>query len=606
MNGRHVVAILALGWTAAPGIATDACAQDGAAKPDEHGFLPVAADPPLAQETTGKYGGTLVWAEPGEVNSFNALVVTDQTSSNLAQLSFDALVSYDNANPGMSTDAFRPGLASKWEHSDDGKTWTFHLRKGVKWSDGAPFTSKDVAFSFATIFNPKIQNSWVDIFKIGDPPVLPTFETPDDTTVVFHCTYVDALFLAHVGIPILPAHLWEKTTQGDTPTFASAMGVGDPKSVIGTGPYRVVEYVSGERVVFERNPYSWRTTKSGDRLPYLDRIVVKIVKDQQTRALQFKNGDLDLIEDIPAPEYDSFKAKEQEGWFTLHRFGISLNTYYLCLNQYPGKDAQGEPFVAPYKLKWFQDVRFRRAMSHAINRGLMVKQILEGKGAPIFSGTTKANKGWYSEVPKYDYDPAKANALLDEMGLTKRDAEGFRTDADGHRVTIDIITNQDNAVRSRAAVQIKDDWRAVGVEGNARLIDFNSVVTAQESTHRWEACVLGWGSAVPPDPLNGKNVYHSSGDGHVWRPQTPPAERNEFDKQSDALLDQLSQEIDEGKRRALWAQIEKIHAEYQGFIWLFAQNGYAASKKRVQNMKASILPPETYWNYEELWVDDGK
>jgi peptide/nickel transport system substrate-binding protein len=313
-----------------------------------------------------------------------------------------------------------------------------------------------------------------------------------------------------------------------------------------------------------------------------------------------------MVDTILSPDYASFKEKEAEGWFTLHRFGLSLNTTYVCLNQHPGKDATtGEPYVAPWKLKWFQDRRFRQAMSHAINRASMVKQLLDGKGAPIFSSTTKGNKGWYVDVTKFDYDPAKANALLDDMGLTKRDADGFRTDAEGHRVSIDIMTNQDNPLRTKVIVQIKDDWKAVGVEGVPQPIDFNSVVRAQEFTHKWEAVVLGWGSGVPPDPLNGKNVVLSSGDGHVWYPQQP-VPCNEFEKQSDELVHRMSQEIDEAKRKALWSQIEELQAQYQGFIWLYAQNGYAASKNRVKNMKASILHPETWWNFWELWLEDAK
>ena len=100
--------------------------------------------------------------------------------------------------------------------------------------------------------------------------------------------------------------------------------------------------------------------------------------------------------------------------------------------------------MQPYKLKWFQDARFRRAMSHAMNRGTMVKQLLEGKGAPIFSGTTKGNKGWYSEVTKYDYDPAKANALLDEMGL-KLGSDGLRRMPDGRG--LDLVTEEGHSSR---------------------------------------------------------------------------------------------------------------------------------------------------------------
>ncbi len=599
MNARRAVRTLAL--VAAAGGAAAAHAQDGGRTADAHGFYPVAADPPNALDVTGKYGGSLVWAELGEINSFNPLIVTDQTSVDVAQLSFDFLGNFDNVKC-----EFRPQLASSWEHSGDGMTWTFHLRKGVKWSDGEPFTAKDVVFSYAAAFNPKIQNPVVDTFKVGDPPVLPTFDAPDDFTFVLHCRAVDALILSHAtGVPIMPAHLWAKTTEGDSPTFPSTMGVGDVKSVVGTGPFRVVEYVSGERCVLERNPYSWRTTKSGDRLPYLDRMIVKIVKDLNTRSLQFKNGDLDMIEDIPAPDYAGFKEKEAEGWFTLHRLGLSLNTSYLCLNQHPGKDANGEPYVKPYKLAWFQDKRFRHAMSHAINRGNMVKQILDGKGAPIFSGTTKGNKAWYVDVTKYDYDPAKAGALLDEMGLDKRDADGYRVDSAGHRVSIELMTNAENNIRIKVIAAIKDDWKAVGVEAVLRQIDFNTLVNLQENAHTWEACMMGWGSSVPPDPLNDKNVYISSGDGHVWYPHQP-SPCNADEKKSDDVLNRMSAEVDEAKRKIMNAEFLELQAQYQGFIWLYSQNCYAASKKRVQNMKASVLHPETWWNYDELWVDDGK
>src|SRR5262245_60417775 len=155
MTGRRIASTLALGTLAVGTFVTGARGQDGAGKPDAHGFLPVAADPPLAQDTTGKYGGSLVFAEPGELASFNPIIVSDQTSVDVYQLSFDSMCAYDNANPAMSSEGYRPSLAVKWEHSEDGKTWTFHLRKGVKWSDGAPFTSKDVSFSFATAFNEK-------------------------------------------------------------------------------------------------------------------------------------------------------------------------------------------------------------------------------------------------------------------------------------------------------------------------------------------------------------------------------------------------------------------------------------------------------------------
>lgn len=601
MHPHRLFASLALAAAVAVSFAGRAEGQEGAAKPDANGFIPLTVDPPYALDTSGKHGGTLIWAELGELDTFHPLVSSSATNSELKTLIFDTLVSYDNAKWEHTA-----SLAWKWEHSDDGKTWTFHLRKGVKWSDGAPFTSADVLFSFATVFHPKIENSDVDGFKIGDSP-LPTLEAKDDHTVEFHCSAVDALFLMHVGtVVMVPNHLWGDTLKGESPTYASVMGCGDPSKVVGTGPFRVVSYANAEKVVYERNPYSWRTDKAGARLPYLGGVIVKLVKDMNTRSLQFLNGDFDMINDIQASDYAQFKAKEKDGAFTMHRLGLSLNTNYIVFNQHPGTDPQTkQPFVAPFKLKWFQDTRFRRAMSHAVDRENLVKLLLDGKGGAIYGETTKANKTWYTETTTFPYDVAKANALLDAMGLAKRDKDGVRMDAEGHRVSIEMMTNVENDTRVKVIAQIKNDWAAVGVEGVLHPVNFNELVSQLEDGHKWESIVLGWGSGVPPDPLNGKNIILSSARLHVWYPQQEKP-CNEWEAACDAIVNEMSSEIDEGKRRLLWAKFLEKQAEEQPIIYLYASNAYAASKPRVKNMRASVLRPSTNWNVEELWLDDGK
>lgn len=601
MNARRIVRISVFVASVAAALAGGAQAQEGAPQRDGQGFLPLTVDPPYAQGTSGRYGGTIIWSELGELDTFNPLVSSSATSSELKPLVFDSLVAYDN-------DKWQhiPSLAWKWEHSEDGKTWTFRLRKGVKWSDGAPLTSKDVLFSFRTVFHPKIENSDVDGFRIGNFP-LPTLEAPDDHTVVFKCAAVDALFLAHVGtVSISPAHRWQSTLEGEEPTYASAMGCADPSAVIGTGPFRIVSYTNAEKVVYERNPYSWRTSKDGQRLPYVDGVIVKLVKDMNTRSLQFLNGDFDLINDIQASDYEQFRTKEKEGKFTLHRLKLSLNTNWISFNQHPGADSSSKvPFIAPHKLKWFQDRRFRQAMSHSIDRDNLVKLLLDGKGGAIYGETTKANKTWYAETTTFPYDTAKANALLDSMGLSKRDKDGIRMDAEGRRVSVELMTNVENDTRIKVIAQIKNDWAAVGVEGLMRPVNFNELVSQLEDGHKWECIMLGWGSGVPPDPLNAKNIIHSSARLHVWYPQQP-APANAWEAQCDAIVEAMSQEIDEGKRKAHWAKFLELHAQDQPMIYLYASNAYAASKTRVKNMRASVLRPSTNWNIEELWVEDGK
>jgi peptide/nickel transport system substrate-binding protein len=244
-------------------------------------------------------------------------------------------------------------------------------------------------------------------------------------------------------------------------------------------------------------------------------------------------------------------------------------------------------------------------MSHATNREALVKLFLEGRGEPIYSDTTRANKSWYSDVPKFPYDVAKANALLDEMGLDKKDADGVRMDADGHRVSVELMTNVENNVRVNVIGKLKDFWAKVGVEVLLRPVSFNELSTQLDDVHRFDAILLGWGSGVPPDPLNGKNIALSSGRLHAWYPQqAKPA--NDWEKACDDILGKMDVEPDPAKRRPLWAEFLRIQAEEQPMIYLYAANTYAASKKRVGNERATLLRPETTWNIEELWLVDGK
>lgn len=564
-------------------------------------FQPVTASPPSENDLPGLYGGTLVWAEPGEIDTLNPHTSSEATSNELRSLVFDSLVSYDNDKWEES-----PSLAWKWDRSADNLVWTFHLRKGVVWSDGAPFTADDVVFSYRdVIFNPKIPNSDVDGFKIGDAP-LPDVTAIDPHTVKFTCHAVDALFTTHIGnVSIVPRHLWKGAVDGDTPAYNQAMGKERPAECVGTGPFRVVQYVAGEKITYERNPRSWRTNRQGQRLPFVDRVVVKLVKDLNTRNLQFLNGDQDVINDITPKDYKQFKAKEEEGWYAMHRPGLSLNTLWISFNQNPGMDSDGKPKVAPHKLVWFQDRRFRRAMSHAMNRDAMVKLFLDGKGAPIYTETAPSNKVWFNDVPTYPYDLEKANALFDEMGLQKRDAEGFRTDAEGRRVSFELSTNVENEPRINTCARIKDDCGKVGIEVVLRPVSFQELITQLQDVHKWEAIVLGWASGVPPDPLNGKNILLSSGRLHAWYPRQPEP-FTEWEKAGDAIVKRMDSEPDAAKRKPMWGEFLRLHAEEQPIVYLYAGNSYAATKTRVRNVRASLLRPSTWWNIEELWLEDGK
>lgn len=565
-------------------------------------FRPVQVEPPLASEVQGLYGGTLTLGLLGEsVDTFNPLTSNEATSSELKSLIFDSLVGYDNERWEQA-----PLLAWKWEVSPDDLVWTFHLRKGVRFSDGEELTADDVVFTFMkTVFNERVANSDVDGFKVGGAP-LPVFEKVDDHTVRATCSVVNATFLIAVGnVSIVPEHRWRDTVTGDQPAYNSAMGPENLDAIVGTGPYRIVSYRPGEKIEYQPNPWSWRTTASGQRLPFPDRFVAKLVKDNSTRSLQFLGDGFDFIDGIQVSDYNQFDAKEKEGWFDLHRLGTSLNVTWLSFNQNPNNRPDGTPKVLPYKLAWFQDVRFRRAISHAIDRDLLVKNILEGRGAAIYGDTSRANRAWYAPSTRFPYDPAKASALLDRMGLSRRDADGIRLDSAGRRVSFDLMTNAENALRCKVIDQVKRFCAVVGVDVQLRQVAFQEISSQLDDVHTWEAIVLGWASGVPPDPLNGKNIHLSSGRLHVHYPMQEKPFR-EWEAATDAVIGQMSQLTSEAERKSWWKVFLEINALQQSTIFLYSPNEYAATRKRVGNVRPSLLRPQTWWNFDELWARDGK
>lgn len=570
--------------------------------PGTANFEPLEVDPPSKADVAGKYGGMLTLAEVSELTTFHPLIANTVTETQIRDLIFDKLVGYDNGRWDYSAE-----LAWKWETSEDYLTWTFHLRKGVKWNDGRPFTADDVLFSFDSVFHENIASSDKSIFKVGDTP-FPKVVRVDDHTVRFELPAVNASFLLAVGnVAIAPAHKWKSTLEPRAkPTYAEQMRPsGNLADVVGTGPFRVASYAAAERIVLERNPWSWRQDRNGHRLPYLDRVIILIYKDLSARSTAFLDGRFDTITNIPAPDYATFKDKEGPETFTIHRLGVALDTVWTTFNQHPGKDENGEPNVPPHKLQLFRDHRFRRAMSHATDRASLVKNILDGKGSAIYGPTSPGNKTWYAKQDYATYDPAKAKALLAEVGLADRNGDGVLEDPAGNRVSVVLMTNVENPVRVRILSQLKADWSKVGVDVDLRPVTFNELVHELEDGHHWEGMLLGWGSGVPPDPLNGKNIHLSSGRLHVWYPmQEEPAD--DWERRGDAILAKMDATPDEEARRAIWADYLRLHAEWMPMLYLYAPNEYAATKPRVKNLRPSLLRPQTWYNLSELWVDDRR
>ncbi|MEZ4471313.1 MAG: ABC transporter substrate-binding protein [bacterium] len=574
----------------------------GTPRPGFIGELPKGAMV-VSDGEIGRYGGQLVLAQPGDPKTLNPIIANDVATNDILHGPvFESCLGFHN---GKQVE--KAGLCEKWEKSEDGMTYTFTLREGLTWSDGQPITSDDFAFSYAVTIDPAVQTAAADLFRQGVDEAgkarFPTFEVVDARTFRFKLAQRDVLFHYAVGsIYAVPKAKWEAAYKaGD---FGQAMRINTPPGDIPTsGPFVIKEVRSDERVVLERNPRFWKVDRDGNRLPYLDRVIVLVVPDFNASFLKFREGETDVLEVRPE-HYDPLRRKESAGDYLLSDLGPSFNTNWIIFNQDRRLSSEGKPYVDPMKQKWFQNKQFRKAISHAIDREGIVRTVMAGRGQPLWAFSSPANKTWWTEdVVKYPYDLEKARALLTEAGFTTKDGKLF--DAEGNHIEFSMTTNAENSTRIGMLNVIKDDLAKLGVTAHIRPVPFNDLLTSLRSTRDFDALLLGWGAAVPPDPTQSKNVLLSSGASHAWAPlQEAPA--TEWEKRMDELVYENAGTDDMAARLKTWHELEKIFSDEQPQIQLVVQNFFVAGRKDIGNFSPALLRPTTHWNIEQLFKKDAK
>jgi peptide/nickel transport system substrate-binding protein len=548
------------------------------------------------RDITGEHGGRLVYVTIGDPKTFNPPLANEVSSTEILDGPvFVGLTVY--ANSRQKTE---PGIASSWEVSDDGLEYTFHIRPGLKWSDGETLDADDVIFTSQVATDPKIHSGMYDILQTGGKPW--KFEKIDSVTVKVVLPAPFGPVVDVIGsMYLVPKHKLEAAYNAGK--YEEMWGVNTkPSEIVSNGPFVIKEYVPGEKCVLARNPHYWEVDRNNTRLPYLDEYVFLIVKDLNTMALKFQSGETDLIDPIQGDQVPLFEDDQQKGGYKVFDMGPDVATDFMWFNLNPGKNPQGKYFVEPWKHKIFMDVRFRRAISHAINRDGIVKSVLQGRGVPLYEPYTSANKVWFDpNVPKFSYDPAKAKALLDEMGLVDRNGDGIRDTPDGKTVEFTLHTNSENNLRKSFGTVITENLKAVGVRVNFQPLEFNTLITRLREDYQYESILLGLSSAVPPDPALSTNVYRSSGLTHNWYPkQKSPATPAEAEM--DRLMNVVVQEHDFAKRKAAMDRVQEIIGENQFCIYIVNRNLYLGLRNRVQGADPAVLRPHATWNVQELWL----
>lgn len=527
--------------------------------------------PAPAKDSGGpRPGGSFVIDTISDPKSFNPVLAKETSTTMVTGFLFEGLT---QTNP-FSTEP-EPKLAKSWEYSSDGKVWTFKLREGVKWFDGKPLTADDVVFTYNDLYyNPEIPTSSRDILTIDGKKI--KVEKVDNLTVRFTLPKPFAPLLHAAAADILPKHIVEPMVKAKT--FNSAWGINAAlDKIVGTGPFILSEYVPSQRVVLKRNPDYWKKDAAGNKLPYLDKIVILIVPDQNSSILKFQAGETDMIT-IRGEDYAVLKPKEAKGNFTIYNTGPTFSSSFLCFNQNPKA-------IPQHKWKWFTNKKFRQALAHAIDKESIINNVMAGFAIPEDSSLTPASKFFFNPgVKKYEYNLEKAKALLSEGGFKYKGGRLY--DGENHPVEFTLFTNSENNVRVNMGNVIKSDIDKLGIKVNFVPIQFNAMITRIDATYDWEAIIIGLTGGV--EPHEGRNVWHSSGQLHMWFPkQKKPA--TEWEAEVDRLYEQGATELDKEKRRKIYYRWQEIIAEESPFIYTVTPTNLFAVRNKFGGIKPTSL-----------------
>jgi len=484
------------------------------------------------------YGDIIVEGSIGDASNLIPLLSSDSTSHGIASLVYNGLVKYDKEVNIVGD------LAESWKISRGGLVITFHLRKGVKWHDGQPFTARDVKFTYELTIDPKTPTAYAgDFLKVKKAEVL------DDYT--FRVTY-DKPFapaLMSWGSNIMPKHLLEGKDITTSPLS---------RHPVGTGPYKFKEWVPGQKIVLASNPDYF------EGRPYIDGNIMRIIPDMATMFLELRANGIDRMNLTPLQYTRQTENNLFRKNFNKYRY-LSFSYTYLGYN---------------LKNPLFADKRVRQAIAYGVNKDEIIQGVLLGLGreatGPYKPGTWVYN----SNIMMYPYNPGKARELLSDAGWRDTDGDGI-LDKDGQPFVFEIITNQGNEIRAKCAEIIQRRLGEIGIKVKIRILEWAAFVNDFINKRHFDATILGWTVPLDPDIYD---VWHSSKMG--------PKELNFISYKNDevdALIEKGRGTFDQGERKKYYNRIQEILAEEQPYLFLYVPDALPIIHARFRGVEPAPL-----------------
>jgi peptide/nickel transport system substrate-binding protein len=403
------------------------------------------------------------------------------------------------------------------------------------------------------------------------------------------------------GIAILPRHLLEKAYQDGK--LAEAWGLRTPPAgIAGLGPFRLKEYLPGQRVVLERNPYYWKADPAGNRLPYLEEVDFVVAGTDDLQVLRFRSGESDVISRPSAKNYSALEKQNEPRAYVLRNAGAGFEyaVLFFNLNDLP---ANSLPQIALHQ-SWFRRPAFRQAVSAAIDREALVRLVYLGYATALSTPVPPGNKLWIDDrLPRLVRSPERARELLAAEGF-RWTPDGALLDPQGRKVEFSILASAGNPERVQAATFIQADLQQVGMRVDLVPIETRSLLDRVQRTHEYDTAILSLASA-DADPNVDMNVWLSSGGSHLWHPeQDSPA--TAWEAEIDRLLRQQIVTRNYADRKRMYDRVQAILMQYLPLVPLVSPDVLAGAKKNLGNFRPALLDHYTLWNIEELyWQGPG-
>ena len=493
-------------------------------------LLPLA----LLAVAQGQSTRKLVAATNGEPAHLNPAIATTGAIHVVAGSIYNGLVGLDAQGKPV------PELAERWEVRDNGRTYRFFLRQGVKWHDGQPFTSADVKFTFEEMLI-KLHSRT----RAGLDGTLDRIETPDVNTVVFRFKNPYAPLLRRLDVieaPILPAHLYRGT---DVQTSAVN------QRPVGTGPFKFLEWQRGQQITLVKNENYFRSGK-----PVVDRVVFRIIPNNTAAAAALERGEVDYLWSVGGP--DAARLRANQG-VTLDKNPSGAGGSY-CVNTLV-------PNIQSFPLK---NLRVRQAIYHATNREFILERVNFGQGR-VANGPIASTLPFYDpKIPTYAFDLERANRLLDAAGYTRK--------ADGVRFRLRFTYAQ--ASFASLADVLKDQWRQAGIDLVLEPLEVNAANEKVYIKKDFDIGVASLCGGSDPD-IGVKRLLTSRNIGPILF-SNGPGYKNPV---VDAMLDRAVQTVDDDKRIEQYRLMQQQVAKDLPYFWLIETEGFRAYRTAVKGIR---------------------